>query len=64
MFSNLDIDARDTLRLAEVESTLWAEVQVINNHRLVQEVQVRPDLRTTGRWCFTDGSWKDKDLFS
>ena len=64
MFSNLDIDLRKTLRLAEVESTLWAEAQVINNHRLAQEVHVRPNLGTTERWCFTDGSWKDKDLFS
>ena len=64
MFSNLDIDPMETLRLAEVESTLWAETHVINNHRLAQEVQVRPDLGTTGRWCFTGGSWKDKDLFS
>ena len=64
VFSNLDIDPRETLRLEEVESTLWAEAQVINNNRCAQEVQVMPNLGTTGRWCFTDGSWKDKDLFS
>ncbi|WZZ07561.1 hypothetical protein YC2023_093482 [Brassica napus] len=63
VFSNLDIDLRETLRLAEVESTLWAEAQVSNN-RCAQEVQVRPNVGTTGRWCFTDGSWKDNDLFS
>ena len=28
VFSNLDIDPRETLRLAELESTLWAEAQV------------------------------------
>ena len=64
VFSNLDVDLRETLRLAEVKSTLWAKSHVINDHRLTQEVQVRPDLGTTGRWCFTDGSWKDKELFS
>ncbi|KAL0749050.1 hypothetical protein Bca101_031052 [Brassica carinata] len=32
--------------------------------RLVHEVQTRPILTTPGRWCLTDGSWKDKDLFS
>ena len=64
MFSNLDIDPRETLRLAKVESTLWAEAHVTNNHRVAQEGQVRTDLGTTGRWCFTDGSWKDKDPFS
>ena len=63
VFSNLDIDPRKTLRLAEVESTLWAEAHVSNN-RCAQEVHVRPNVGTTGRWCFTDGSWKDNDLFS
>ena len=47
-----------------MESTLWAEAQIINNPRLVPEVQIIPNSGTTGRWCFTDGSWKDKDLFS
>ena len=28
VYSNLDIDPRDTLKLAEVESSLWAEAQV------------------------------------
>ena len=64
VFSNLDIDPRETLNLAELESTLWAEAQVINNLRLVPEVQIRPTSGTTGRWCFRYGSWKDKDLFS
>ena len=64
VFSNLDVDPRETLRLAEVESTLWAGTHVIKDHRLTREVQARPDLGTTRRWCFTDGSWKDKDVFS
>ena len=64
VFSNLDIDPRETLNLAELESTLWTESQVINTLRLVHEAQNIPNLRTTGRWCYTDGSWKDKNLFS
>ena len=58
------MEPRETLNLAELESRLWAEAHVINKTRLVQDVHIRPNSRTTGRWCFTDGSWKDKDLFS
>ena len=64
VFSNLDIDPRETLNLAELESTLWAEVHVTNNPMEVNVVPTRPNVGTIGRWCFTDGSWKDKDLFS
>ena len=53
----------DTLKLAETESTLWAEAQVLN----VQGTA--PQINTTlpsipGRWCFTDGSWKEGSNFS
>ena len=64
VFSNLDIDPRETLNLDELESRLWAETHVINNPRLVHEVQIRSNSGTTRRWCFTHGSWKDTDLFS
>ena len=64
VFSNLDINPSEMLKLAELESTLWAEAHVIHKQRLVHEVQTRPILATPGRWCFTVGSWKDKDLFS
>ena len=64
MFSNLDIDPRDTLNLAELEFRLWTEAQVITHPRLEKNIQIRMSYGTTGRWCFTDGSWKDKDLFS
>ena len=64
MFSNLDIDPRETLRLAELESALWAEAQVITDQRTERQVQTRLTLETTGRWCFIDGSWKEKELFS
>ena len=31
VFSNLDMDPMETLKLAETESTLWAEAQVLND---------------------------------
>ena len=30
IFSNLDIDTRETLKLVETESTLWAEAHILN----------------------------------
>ncbi|XP_056842907.1 uncharacterized protein LOC130495523 [Raphanus sativus] len=65
VFSNLDIDPQDTLKLAMTESLLWSEAQ----RALIQTNQVparsEPDLPIrSGRWCFTDGSWKSGDPFS
>ena len=31
---------------------------------MVQEIQTISTQVTAGRWCFTDGSWKDNDHFS
>ena len=56
LFSNLDIDPKETLNLAELESKLWAETHIINNPRLGQNIQIRSTSGTTGRWRFTDGS--------
>ena len=64
VFSNLDIDPRETLKLAELESSLWAEAQVLTDQRREQQVLTTPSLGISGRWCFTDGSWKEKELFS
>ena len=64
MFSNLDIDPRDTLKIAELESTLWAEAHVVKDQTRERQAQNRPTVPTSGRWCFLDGSWKDKDFFS
>ena len=64
VFSNIDTDSRETLNLAELESTLWAEAQIVNNPRVSPEAQIRVPSRTTGRWCFIDSSWKDKDASS
>ena len=63
-FINLDIDPRNTLRLAETESTLWAEAQVLNGDRIVPPVEVTTLTSIPGRWCFTDGSWKENDSYS
>jgi len=38
VFSNLDIDLKETFNLAELESTLWAEAQVTTNPRVAHEV--------------------------
>ena len=59
MFCSLDIEPSDTLKIAELESTLWAEAHVVNDQTRGHPAQTRP---TT--WCFIDGSWKDNDLFS
>ena len=64
VFSNLDIDPTDTLKIAELESTLWAEAQVAKNQMREHQVQNRSTEPKLGRWCFIDGSWKDKELFS
>ena len=62
MFSNLNIDPRETLKLAELESALWAEAQVLTDQRRERQVLTTPSLGISGRWCFTDGSWKKNDL--
>ena len=64
VFTNLDIDPRDTLNFAERESILWAEVQIWNEQRRVPQVQITTLPSIPGRWCFTDGSWKENDIFS
>ena len=64
VFSNLDIDPRDTLNLAETDTTLWAETHILNEQRNVQHIEVTTLPSITGRWCFTDGSWKENDIFS
>ena len=64
VFSNLDMDPRETLRLAELESTLWAEAQIVTDQTRESQVLTSNTLEATGRWCFIDGSWKEKELFS
>ena len=65
VFSNLDIDPRDSLRLAETESALWAEAQINHAQRTEQARSVVNERVPIipGRWCFTDGSWKENERF-
>ena len=64
VFSNLDMDPRETLKLAKTESTPWAEAQVMNTQRAVQSAEVTTLPSILGCWYFTDGSWKENDIFS
>ncbi|XP_048613168.1 uncharacterized protein LOC125587078 [Brassica napus] len=66
VFSNLDIDPRDTLKLGEKESVLWAEAQINHAPRSDQaQSVVNTSVPTiTGRWCFADGSLKEHDRYS
>lgn len=65
IFSNINIDPINILQLAETESRVWLEVQATIPHRASTEgegpLDTLPDI--SGRWCFTDGSWKERDLF-
>ena len=63
VFSNLDVDPRDTLKLPELESTLWAETHVTNNQRVANQVHEKIVPTLPGKWCFIDCSWKDKEQF-
>ena len=60
----MDINPRDTLNLTETESTLWAEAQVMNIQHASQQAEVTHRPMRVGRWCFIDGSWKDKESYS
>ena len=37
---------------------------MLNTQRTAQHVEVSNLLSIPGRWCFTDGSWNNHDLFS
>ena len=58
------MDPLDALKLAETESTLWAEAQKLNEQRTIPQIvnTIMPSI--PGRWCFSDGSWKEGDTFS
>ncbi|XP_056848447.1 uncharacterized protein LOC130498828 [Raphanus sativus] len=64
VFSNLDVDPRDTLKLADTESALWNDAQMENAQVQVRQVDDNNPGPRIGRWCFIDGSWKDKDISS
>lgn len=58
VFSNIDIDPKDTLKLAETESLLWTDVHASIPQRVTQsrELEVTSLPSIPRRWCFTDGS--------
>ena len=58
------MDPRDTLKLAETESILWAEAQIAKEQRAGPHAEVPTLPLSQGRWCFTDGSWKEDSGFS
>lgn len=69
VFNNIDIDPRDTIELPETESILLHEAQRPNNPTTQctiqnRELQLEMLPQISGRWCFTDGSWKENDKFS
>lgn len=63
VFSNLDVDPKDTFTLAVTESTLWTEVNVAIPAKTVPHNVDATLLQISGRWCFRDGFWKDNDFF-
>ncbi|XP_048605075.1 uncharacterized protein LOC125582426 [Brassica napus] len=64
VFNNMDMDPRDTLKLAETESTLWADAHGLTETRIGSHAEVTTLPSIPGRWCFTDGSWKENEVFS
>ena len=66
VFSNIDIDPRDTLKLVEMEFLLWTEAHVSLAQRVSQNIEVEATNLPIilGIWCFTDESWKDEKIFS
>ena len=60
------MDLKDPLKLAETKSLLWAEAQNSQNQGMDHTRLPVPAaiLTIPGRWCFTDGSWKNQDIYS
>ena len=54
----------DILKLTETESKLWAEAQILNDQKRTPQVEAMILPSIPGRWCFTDSSWKENDIFS
>ena len=66
VFSNINVDSRDTFKLAETEAATWFEVQASLSQQITQQEET---IFTTlssvqGRWCFIDCLWKVRDIFS
>ncbi|XP_056860083.1 uncharacterized protein LOC130508541 [Raphanus sativus] len=62
VFSNLDIDPSETLKIAVTEAKIREDAQSVATSVIDRPI---PDLPVIpGRWCFIDGSWKDKEVYS
>lgn len=64
VFNILDMSSRETLKFAEIKSTLWAEAQVLKTQTTVPNVETLNIPSFSERWCFSDGSWKENEVFS
>lgn len=71
VFNRLYRDPRDTLHLAETEAMLQNKTQILLSQNGTQtpatqngKEEVRKLPSRIERWCFTYGSWKNKNLFS
>ena len=65
VFSNIYVDPRDTLNIAETESLLWIEAHASITQGITQYMEMeRTSLPSiSGRWCFTDESWKERENY-
>lgn len=52
-----------TFKFAKTESALWAEAQTLSTPKEPRQDSMNFPL-ISGWWCFTDGFWKYKELFS
>ena len=64
VFSNLDVNPMDTLKLADTKSTFWAEAKNLNVQTTSHQVGIMTLPTIPGRWCFINDLWKDKDILS
>lgn len=63
--SNIYVDPRNTIKLAETEATLQREAHTSLTLQNSQNRATESSLpQRHGRWCFTDGLWKDHANFS
>lgn len=64
LFKNQDGNSQKILRIAEVESDLWAEAQLTIPQRSSTTPQIL-DWHSMGapKICFVDGVWKEHDNF-
>lgn len=66
VFSNIDTDPKITLQLGVTEASFWfeAHAQVKNLVVHLSRMEDEDEPQRSGRWCFTDGLWKNKKVYS